>query len=162
VWAVCYYIRDACFNPSVGEAILKNQPVLHVAAKLLIPYIFLYALYVQFHGEISPGGGFQAGVIFAAAIVLYSLVFGYSPATRTLTPRALRALAAVGVLIYGGTGLVTMLLGGVYLDYNVLSPGNHAQGQQWGIMAVELGVGITVFSVMLLLFFLFANREEER
>jgi multicomponent Na+:H+ antiporter subunit B len=140
---------------------LKNQLVLHVVAKLLIPYILLFALYVQFHGELSPGGGFQAGVIFAAAFILYSLVFGFGRASAVITRRALQILSALGVLIYAGTGLAGILLGRNFLDYYALKLGTPAESQQWGIMFVELGVGLTVFSVMLLLFFLFTDREGE-
>ena len=42
-----------------------NFPIIRVVTKLIIPYILLFALYVQFHGDFGPGGGFQAGVIFA-------------------------------------------------------------------------------------------------
>ena len=55
---------------------MRNQIILRVVAKLLIPYILLYAFYVQWHGDFGPGGGFQAGVIFAAGIILYALIFG--------------------------------------------------------------------------------------
>jgi len=138
---------------------LKNQLVLHVVAKLLIPYILLFGLYVQFHGELSPGGGFQAGVIIASAFILYSLVFGFGKASQVITQRVLRSLAAMGVLIYAGTGLAALLLGRSFLDYYAFRIGSPQGSQQWGIMAVELGVGLTVFSVMLLLFFLFTDRE---
>ncbi len=137
---------------------MRDQLVLHVIAKFLIPFILLYALYVQMHGEYSPGGGFQAGVIFAAAFILYALVFGFSHATRVVSLKALRILTVLGALIYGGTGVVSMLLGGNFLEYSVLAK-DAVVGQKWGILVIELGVGITVFSVMLLLFFLFAGRK---
>ena len=53
-----------------------DNPVLRIIAKIIIPMILLFALYVQFHGDFGPGGGFQAGVIFAAGFILYGLVFG--------------------------------------------------------------------------------------
>ena len=109
--------------------------------------------------QFTPGGGFQAGVIFAAGYILYALVFGL-PAVRKVAPAVvLETLAAAGVLIYSGTGVVTMLKGGTFLDYNVLSPGHPIHGQHWGLLAIELGVGITVFSVILTIFIAFAGRE---
>ena len=57
------------------ESGLRFHRVLHVVAKVIIPFVILFALYVQFHGDFGPGGGFQAGVIAAAAIILYALVF---------------------------------------------------------------------------------------
>ena len=70
---------------------MKEHSILRVVSKLLIPYILLFALYVQFHGDYGPGGGFQAGVIFAAGIILYGLVFGLRAARRPCGRRSSRA-----------------------------------------------------------------------
>jgi multicomponent Na+:H+ antiporter subunit B len=138
---------------------VTRQTVLRVIAKLLIPYMLLFALYVQFHGDYGPGGGFQAGVIFAAGFVLYALVFGLQNARRVARPALLEGLIALGVLVYAGTGIATMLLGGNFLDYNALNPHHPSHGQHLGILLVELGVGITVAAVMISIFFAFAGRE---
>lgn len=137
------------------------QPILQVMAKLLIPFILLFALYVQFHGDFGPGGGFQAGVIFAAAIILYALTFSLEDAMILASPGVVRILAALGVLIYGGTGVVSMFRGGNFLDYNVLAH-DAVHGQHLGIMVIEFGVGLTVASVMMLIFFAFVSRGEAR
>lgn len=134
-----------------------NNLILRVVSKLLIPLMIVFALYVQFHGDFGPGGGFQAGVIMSAAIILYSLVFGLDAAEQVIPSFILRVLASLGVLIYGGVGLVSLLLGGNYLNYTVLAS-NQIAGQHLGILLVELGVGMTVFSVMLIIFFAFAGR----
>ena len=136
---------------------MSHHIVLHVVAKLLIPLILLFALYVQFHGDFGPGGGFQAGVIFAAALILYALVFGLDSARRVISPGLLRVLMASGVLLYGGVGVVSLLLGGHVLDYSLLGS-DPVAGQHLGILLVELGVGITVTSTMLTLFYAFAGR----
>ncbi len=139
---------------------MSHHIVLRVVAKLLIPLILLFALYVQFHGDFGPGGGFQAGVIFAAALILYALVFGLDSMRRVLPPTLLRVLMACGVLLYGGVGVAGLLLGGNYLDYNVLAA-DPVAGQHLGILLVELGVGITVTATMLSLFYGFAGRGGE-
>lgn len=136
---------------------MKHNLILKVVSKFLIPLIFLFALYVQFHGDFGPGGGFQAGVIFSAAIILYALVFGVDSAKKVISPYILRVLASLGVLIYAGTGIATLLLGGNYLEYGVLASSQVA-GQHLGILVIELGVGITVMAVMLIMFFAFAER----
>ena len=140
---------------------MTHHIVLRVVAKLLIPLILLFALYVQFHGDFGPGGGFQAGVIFAAALILYTLVFGLDNARRAISPELLRVLMAAGVLLYGGVGVASLLLGGHFLDYNVMAS-DPVAGQHLGILLVELGVGITVTSTMLSIFFAFAGREGGR
>jgi multicomponent Na+:H+ antiporter subunit B len=137
---------------------MDDRVILRVGTKFLIPYILLFALYVQFHGDYGPGGGFQAGVIFAAAFVLYALVYGLGRAKRVMPPAALYVCAALGVMIYEGTGFVTILKGGGFLDYNVLFHDPH-HGQHWGIFAVEFGVLVTVFGVMLAIFYAFAGRR---
>ncbi|MDH3872275.1 MAG: Na(+)/H(+) antiporter subunit B [Gammaproteobacteria bacterium] len=139
---------------------MKHNLILRFIAKFLIPVIVLFALYVQFHGDYGPGGGFQAGVIFSVAFILYTLVFGLTTAERVLPLSVLRIFASLGVLIYAGTGFATLLLGGSFLDYSVLAE-NPVAGQHIGILVIELGVGITVASVMLIIFFAFAGREQD-
>ena len=136
---------------------MKRHLVLRVVAKLLIPMILLFALYVQFHGDYGPGGGFQAGVIFAAGIILYGLIFGLDMVQRVVPPRVIRLLIAAGVLLYAGVGVVSMMMGGVYLDYDVLKQ-DPVQGQHLGILLIEFGVGTTVAAVMIGIFYGFAGR----
>ena len=138
---------------------MQRRSILRVVAKLLIPYILLFALYVQFHGDFGPGGGFQAGVIFAAGFILYGLVFGIHAARRVAPPRLMEALLAVGVLIFAGTGVLTMLNGGNFLEYGALNHHEPVHGQHLGILLVELGVGVAVASVMIVIFFAFVGRR---
>jgi multicomponent Na+:H+ antiporter subunit B len=138
---------------------MTRNPILRVVSKSLIPLIVIFALYVQFHGDFGPGGGFQAGVIMSAAIILYAVVFGLEAAERVIPPPILRFLASLGVIIYAGVGIIAMFLGGNYLNYSVLA-NTQVAGQHIGILLVELGVGITVFSVMLIIYFTFASRNK--
>lgn len=139
---------------------MKNYLVLRVIAKVMVPFMLLFALYVQFHGDYGPGGGFQAGVIIAAAFIFYALIYGL-PATRKVVPdRIVEAGIAAGVLLYAGVGVAGILLGGNYLDYFVLDR-DPVQGQHRGIFWVEIGVCITVSSVMLKIFYMFAGRRRE-
>ena len=133
-----------------------HHHVLHVVAKLVVPLILLFALYVQFHGDFGPGGGFQAGVIFAAGLILYGLVFGVDRLRRAVPRAVVEALAAAGVLLYAGVGVAGMVLGGSFLDYGVLLPDPMA-GQHLGILVIEFGVGVTVAAVMTNLFYCFAG-----
>ncbi len=139
-----------------------SPAVVKVATKQLVPLILLFALYVQFHGDYGPGGGFQAGVIFASGMVLYAMVFGIDAAHRVIPRWLLLKMAPVGVLLYAGTGLYSVLQGGLFLDYDQLSKHDPQHGQHMGLLLVELGVGITVTSTMLLLFYTFAGRRPPR
>jgi multicomponent Na+:H+ antiporter subunit B len=137
---------------------MNNHSILRVVSKFMIPFILLFALYVQFHGDFGPGGGFQAGVIFAAAFILYGLIFGIENARKVLPATATRILLASGVLLYAGTGLFGIFLGGNYLDYNVLAT-TAVGGQHLGILLVEFGVGTTVAATMVTIFFVFAGQD---
>ena len=138
---------------------MQQHLVLRVITKLLVPFVLLFALYVQFHGDFGPGGGFQAGVIFGAGFILYTLVFGIESAKRVAPAGALRVLISAGLLLYIGTGFATMALGGDFLDYNMLAR-EPADGQHLGIFLVELGVGVTVAAAMVTIFFNFAGRGQ--
>ncbi len=136
--------------------------VLRVVAKTLIPAIALFAFYVHFHGDYGPGGGFQAGVILASSVILYALIFGVDAARQAIPTWLVRAGCALGVLIYAGTGVLTWILGGAYLDYDVLSEDvAHHAGQHYGIILIELGVLTTVASVMVAVFYAFAGRAPD-
>lgn len=136
---------------------MRRYLVLRVVGKLLIPFMLAFALYVQFHGDYGPGGGFQAGVIASAVIVFYALIFGLPAARRLVPERWVETLVGAGALLYAGTGVAGMLLGGNYLDYFVLAA-DPVHGQHRGIFWVELGVAITVSGVMLKIFYMFAGR----
>jgi multicomponent Na+:H+ antiporter subunit B len=136
---------------------LRHHLIPRVAGRVLIPFILLFGLYVQFHGEYGPGGGFQAGAIIAAAIILFALLEGEKRALRVLPERVLLGLMAIGPLIYAAVGIAGIVMGGNFLDYSVLSS-NPVKGQQWGILLIEAGVGITVTGVLLAIFHAFAAR----
>ena len=111
---------------------MRRDIILRVTAKLLIPFIVLFALYVQFHGDFGPGGGFQAGVIIAAAIIFYALIYGVEAARKAVPDWIVETMVASGVLLYAGVGLAGLVLGGNYLDYFVLDA-DPVQGQHRGI-----------------------------
>ncbi|MBI2508562.1 MAG: Na(+)/H(+) antiporter subunit B [Betaproteobacteria bacterium] len=137
---------------------MRDYLVLRVIAKLMIAFMVVFALYVQFHGDFGPGGGFQAGVITAAAIVFYGIIFGL-PAAREVVPDWLvESMVAAGVLPYAGVGFAGLALGGHYLDFVLAA--DPVEGQHRGIFWVEVGVLITVAGVMLKIFYMFAGRED--
>ena len=138
---------------------MKHHIVPRVIAKLFIPGIILFGLYVQFHGDYGPGGGFQAGVIIGAAMILYGLIFGLDALKSVAPQKIVTSLIALGFLLYAGVGIVTQLLGANFLEYGVLAH-SPKEGQHIGIILVEIGVGITVAAVMIIIFYMFAGRKQ--
>lgn len=139
---------------------VREKIVLRVSSKILTPFILLFALYVQLHGDYGPGGGFQAGVIFAAGLILHGLIFGLTALRRAVPPLLVETGIALGALLYGGVGVVSMLMGGEFLAYGSFDPEMPTHGQHVGILLVELGVGITVTFVMVGIFYAFAGRSQ--
>lgn len=142
---------------------MRLDVILRVAAKLFIPFILMFGFYVQLHGDFGPGGGFQAGVIIAAAIILYAIIFGLDAALTAVPKWAAELMVPLGVLIYAGVGVYALMLGTNYLDYNSLvhappTPYEAIHGQHWGVFLVEIGVLVTVTGTMLVIFYSFAGR----
>ena len=139
---------------------MRDTIILRVVAKLLLPAILIFAFYVQFHGDFGPGGGFQAGVAAAGAIILYGMIFGIPAAKHVIPTTVVEIMVPLGVLIFAGTGVVSMMLGENYLNYSPLraAPGD---GQHMGILIVEAGVFITVASTMLAIFYGFGGLADE-
>jgi multicomponent Na+:H+ antiporter subunit B len=137
---------------------MRLDLILRVMSKLLLPFMLVFALYVQFHGDFGPGGGFQAGVIAAGMIILYALIFGL-PAAKKIVPQGLvEIMIPLGVAIYAGTGIVGMLKGGNFLEFTYLAQ-HPPHGHHLGVFSVELGVLVTVASTMLAIFYAFAGRD---
>jgi multicomponent Na+:H+ antiporter subunit B len=131
---------------------MKDQIILRIITKFMIPFILVFGFYVVTHGELSPGGGFQGGVVLASAFILYGLVYGRDEMREIIPGYVSDRLACIGVLVYAGTGVFNMLAGYRYLDYTPLKPSTPAVAESWGMTLVEYGVGITVAAVMITIF----------
>lgn len=140
---------------------MKNDMILRVIGKLLIPFILMFALYVQLHGDYGPGGGFQAGAIVAAAMIFYAMIYGLSTARRVVPDWLVESMMAAGVLLYLAVGFAGLYVGGNFLDYFVLDI-DPVAGQHRGIFWIELGVAITVCGVLLKIFYLFTQRGQDQ
>ena len=129
--------------------------IVKTVARLLVPFIVTYALYVVMHGHYSPGGGFQGGVILAASFVLLGVSHGLAPMRRRMSEKKAGILSSAGVFIYAGIGVLCLLLGGNYLDYGALSKVlqvSQSEARSLGILGVEIGVALAVMAVMCVIF----------
>lgn len=135
--------------------------IVRTTCRLLIPFIQLYALYVVAHGDLSPGGGFQGGVIIGSSVILYVMVFGIEEARKRVSERLSDVLCSVGVLIYGGVGVLCLVFGGMYLEYGMLPLGSRHLASHLGIYAIETGVAVTVASVMITIFFETSRKKDD-
>lgn len=145
---------------------MRLDVILRVATKLFIPFILMFGMYVQWHADYGPGGGFQAGVIVAAAVILYAIIFGTAAAERAVPRLAAEAMVPLGVLIFAGVGVWSLYMGANYLDYDALfhwpaTRDEAEHGQHWGVFLVEIGVLVTVSGTMVTIFYNFAGRGRQ-
>ncbi len=143
-------------NSSEGVVVKKT------VARVIIPFIQLFALYVIVHGDSGPGGGFQGGVILGSSVILYAIIFGAKAGRQWVAQGLTDVFSSIGVLLYAGVGLVALIVGGNFLEYNVLPIGHDAHvASHYGIFFIEVGVGITVAAVMVTIFFETAERDDD-
>lgn len=135
--------------------------IIKTTARLVIPFLLIFALYVITHGHYGPGGGFQGGVILGAAIILFAISYDLRSASRKLSERAAALLSAAGVFIYAGTGAFCLLLASNFLDYGALASilgVDPVTARSHGILIVEIGVGATVMAVMVWIYYNLSSR----
>lgn len=136
---------------------MKFDLIARVGAKLFLPFILVFGLYVQFHADYGPGGGFQAGVISAAMIILYAVIFGLQSAQRMAPPIVVEIMVPAGVLLFTGVGIFSLLNGENFLDHHALGQ-DPVHAQELGILLVEFGVLVTVTGTMIAIFYAFVGR----
>lgn len=117
---------------------------------ILLPITIIFALYIQINGETSPGGGFQAGAIAASCLIAYQL---FANVNFKIDNSIWHKLSILGIVIYHLTGYICLE---GFLNYNSLL---FFKKQTVGIFLIELGVGITVLAVMMLIFQIFRERK---
>jgi len=139
------------------ELVVDFEPDLIVTntVRLIVPVIQIFALYVLAHGHVSPGGGFQGGVAMGASFILVALAWNLRTALIRFPIDRCFMVAALGIVIYGGIGLLSMLLGGEFLDYAHLSkvlPVSPEMARYHAMLGVEIGVGFTVTAIIFALY----------
>jgi multicomponent Na+:H+ antiporter subunit B len=134
---------------------LGDSLIIKTAVRLMVPFIQLFGLYVIVHGHYSPGGGFQGGVILGASFILLALAFDMKTSFKHMSEKVNAILGNLGAAIFIGVGLICALVGGLFLDYsalNIIIPLGPVEWRSFGIFLVEVGVGLAVMSIMVLLY----------
>ena len=157
---VVLHVKNASTQVAVGEEFedmdkdwVPSDIIIKTVCRILIPFIQIYALYVVAHGDFSPGGGFQGGVIFGSSLILIAIAYNLKTLVKRISEKFLGVFSAIGVLIYVGIGTLAMVMGGNFLDYGKLAPliGEH-HVRALGMLGVEIGVGIAVTAVMVIIY----------
>jgi len=131
--------------PHISKQESNQDAIQKMVARLAIPIIIIYGLYIQFNGTESPGGGFQAGAILASVFIASNISIGYNFSYQTLVKGS-----SFGVLLYMLPGLVALGAGFEFLNYNALGLGDISQ--KIGIEIIEIGICLTVSSIIIILY----------
>lgn len=139
-------VQDRANAKALGESL-----IIKTAVRFMVPFAQLFGLYVIAHGHYSPGGGFQGGVVLGSSFIMLALAFGLRTSLRRFSESVNALCGNIGVLIYAGTGFLCALVGGLFLDYAALAaiiPIDPVEWRSLGVFIVEVGVGLTVMSIM--------------
>jgi multicomponent Na+:H+ antiporter subunit B len=130
--------------------------ILRVAARVLVPLLLLFSLFMLLRGHNLPGGGFVGGLVAASAFVLYVLTAGVRASRRVLQVEP-HTLLGVGLVCAYGTGVSALVLGepfltSLWVDLHVPVLGHLHLGSTLpfdiGVMLVVVGTALLmVFSV---------------
>ena len=161
--AVLAILKSSGRRKGKREHEVEAEPDLIVTntVRLIVPVIQIFAFYVLAHGHVSPGGGFQGGVVMGASFILIALAWDLEVALARFSAEKCILVAALGIVLYGGIGFLSMLLGGEFLDYAELEkvlPVSREMARYHAMLGVEIGVGFTVTAIM---FALYANLSTE-
>jgi multicomponent Na+:H+ antiporter subunit B len=141
----------------------ERSVVVETVARVMIPFVQLFALYVIIHGAGGPGGGFQGGVVFASAFILYIIAFNLAGGRERFPESANIVLSSLGLYVYGGIGLLAIIfsLGAAqYLNYGFIPFTSHfEENRALGMDFVEMGIGITVMAITASIFFDLAQKK---
>lgn len=121
------------------------------AFRIIVPIILIYGMYVLFHGELSLGGGFQAGALIACAYMLNRIVPRFDKRAQKANGGLTLIIAGLGAFIYLVTGLLPMFNGGKFLEYEKLPFGAESVAKLHadGILMIEIGVTICVAGIII-------------
>ncbi len=126
----------------------KNDKILQLSAKILVPVIMLYGIYVILNGHLSPGGGFSGGAIVGAGLILYVNAFGFEKATRIMNRKNYAIISVVPLLFYAVAKGYSFFTGANHLESGIPkgTPGEILSAGL--ILPLNICVGIVVACTM--------------
>jgi multisubunit Na+/H+ antiporter MnhB subunit len=134
-----------------------TSSILQTAARLLMPLLLLFAVFLLLRGHNQPGGGFVGGLVVAASFVLYSIAFGVQAARQALVVRPSRLLG-IGLLVALASGLPAVLDGRAFMTAMWTTVGSGSTAIALGTpLLFDIGVFLAVIGVVLTIVFTLAE-----
>ncbi len=143
----------------------RTSLIVEVVTNKMVPFILMYGLYIIFHGEVSPGGGFQGGVVIASGFILYAVVFGLEKGLHKAPIYSLQVANSVGPFLFAFIGIWAIICGySLFANkVNHFSPHGPLGSLLGGItlLVINIGIGTAVSSIITAIFYNFISPEEE-
>jgi multicomponent Na+:H+ antiporter subunit B len=144
-----------------GRPRLGRSEAVMAAGRWFAPVTMVYGIYVVLHAQLTPGGGFQGGVVIASALLFFYLGEGYRQWRETVRAPVLDPLEAAGTGLYAAAGFAGLLSGHAFLE-NVLPLGTTGDLVSGGLIIVlNLGVALAVAAGFALLFVEFLQETRQ-
>ncbi|AHF80750.1 Na(+)/H(+) antiporter subunit B [Thermococcus paralvinellae] len=132
---------------------MKMSTVVRTTTKLVSPFLVTYAAYLMVYGHLSPGGGFQAGVILAVSVILLITSHGYKKVRKKFKFKEVGIIESSSAIFLVSLGLVGVLFGGFF--YNFLNGGKFGSLVSGGIVPLfNIAVGLKVGAAFTFLFYI--------
>ena len=149
-------------SPAMLEAVFddrhhepKNDSILQLAARVLVPIILLYGMYIILNGHLSPGGGFSGGAVMGAGLILYLNAFGFQKTERFFTYKTFRWITFLALMTYGGLKSYSFFMGANHLESGIPLGTPGAILSSGLILPLNICVGLIVMCTMYAFYTLF-------
>ncbi len=138
--------------------------ILRSGGDSLLPFALVYMLYIIFHGHLSPGGGFQGGVLFVAAVLFVYFGHGYDVTAKAVSFNLLHETEGLASVIYVALAMMGIAVGAQFCQNILYTQGNigdlYSSGTIfWMNVTVGLKVVTGIGSITLLMLALVADRQ---
>lgn len=132
---------------------MGSSKIIKTIAQKLFPFIVLFGFYLISHGHLSPGGGFQGGVVLGTAIILLALSHSIEQTEKKFRSRWLNMLEKLGILTLIFLGFLGIFFGYSFLG-NFLPLGKPGQIASGGLMLLfNIAIGIKVAAGVSVIFY---------
>ncbi len=149
------------------KGIKERNVILKCAADLMLPFALVFGIYIILFGTVSPGGGFQGGVIVAAAVLLLYLGYGYKTTAKAISGEVLRVNEAIGAILYTLLAVCGLVLGARFCQnvfFNNGAVGDMLSAGNITFMSYSVGYKVLTgvgFLLLLMLGLLSPDDDEE-
>lgn len=135
-------------EPELEKKIMQSDPLLKSTARIIVPLVIVYGIYVIFNGHLGPGGGFSGGAVIGGGLILYAIAFGFEPLDKFLNLRIFRIVVLCALCFYSFAKCYSFFCGANHLE-SIFTPGTPGMIFSAGlILPLNIAVGIVVACTM--------------